>query len=448
MPKWNNPQLTEVADEVRKLEETAHGQLILRGDFLDPDLDFYSRATAGVRIASLEAPNNINLVLEGSALLWAVQPVKKTVIEWVPADSKEAQSALPLAREHWPHDIQLEQTRIEGGQKAAPLRSEARTRKELIDPVLEKVGWKNKNLKRDSTFLYDPERKAETFQADYVLFADHPRHPQATAAIIEVKRESFPPDYGLEQGKLYADVLAQNVRYVFATNGREFVQHDRTTGATSAPLPMAKFPRFDALRGLIHKVPESQWRVDKDAFALERFVQDKALDGNNGDMVESIAKLLLPKDDIRTRCFNALTESLMLVNSFGGSGWETTLAASGQSIRLSVGRLDVLTIFRNGLHVVVDERQLDGTQFYEIGKLAAVSHGGLAKTLDGALACDFRADYIETVMPMLLAAHRSLLELAIKSAKTKSGARPHQSAGVIDYLRTLTGRKVPHPVTS
>jgi type I restriction enzyme R subunit len=447
MPKWKNPQLIEVANEVRQLAEAAPGQLKLFGEFLDPDADLHYREVpiGGLRVRNIEPPL-LYLELEGSAIAWGVEPTKNTVLEWQPLDAKEAHAAQAVAPQNWPIDLQIAQERQR--QEMTTLRPEALTRRDLIDPILEKAGWHGNRIKREVSFFYDPDRKGEQFHADYILMVDHPRHSQSTAAIIEAKRESFPPDYGLEHGKMYADILAENVRYVFATNGHEFVEYDRTTGMTSPPEPLVKFPRFEALRSAIHKTPENLWRIDKEAFTLERFVNDNKLDGDNSVMVETIAKLLLPADSLRQRCFTVLADSLVAANAHGSGKWETTLIGTGQLIRLNVGKLEVMAIFRNGLHIVLDETKLSMAQLYEIGKMAVFSHHSAYKQVPDAIACDFRAEKIDQVLPLIWTAHLSLLEQAAATVKANTGYKRYHSAGVIDYLRKVTGRKIPHPIYS
>lgn len=453
MPKWKNPNLVQVANEVNKLQESMPGQLVLSGAFLDPDLGLgYSGIPGGgARVSGLEPlldPPLIYLELEGSDLLWGVQPGKDSVLEWIPEGAKTAQKVFPVPRSAWPEDIKRKQERIEQGSPIKSLLPEALTRRDLIDPILEKADWNGKRIKREVTFYFDPERKAERFRADYVLYVDHPRHSQSTAAIIEAKRESFPADYGMEQGKIYADILAENVRFVFATNGREFVQHDRTTGITGAPEPIENFPRFDTLRGLVHKIPENLWRIDKEAYTLERFVSNTKLDGNDAAMVEAIAKLLLPKDDLRLRCFTAFADSITYAHGLGTGKWETTLTGSGQLIRLNVGRLEVMAIFRDGVHIILDESKLTQAQFYEIGKYGLFSHSSVYKSVPNSIGCDFRAESVDKVLPMIREAHLSLLTLAANSVRENTGYKKYHSPGVIDFLRKLTNRKIPHPIYS
>lgn len=48
--------------------------------------------------------------------------------------------------------------------------------------------------------------------------------------------------------KAYADSRRLNVPFVFASNGRLFVEYDRFSGMTSAPRTLSDFPRPEELR--------------------------------------------------------------------------------------------------------------------------------------------------------------------------------------------------------
>ena len=74
-------------------------------------------------------------------------------------------------------------------------------------------------------------------------------HTQPIAlALIEAKKERLPPGHGLDQAKGYAKCKRLNVRFVFSSNGYQFVEYDHFTGQTSAPLSMDQFPTPQELR--------------------------------------------------------------------------------------------------------------------------------------------------------------------------------------------------------
>jgi len=132
--------------------------------------------------------------------------------------------------------------------------NESDTRAKLIDPALHARGWTEDLIRREETagaveiIGGKPHRRARG-RVDYTLrVAVAPGAQPVAVALIEAKAESRAPTHGLEQGKCYADARRMNVPFVFAGNGRLFVEYDRFTGRTGAPQPLALFPTPDELR--------------------------------------------------------------------------------------------------------------------------------------------------------------------------------------------------------
>jgi hypothetical protein len=450
MPVWKKPALTQLQDELTPLREREAGQLIYYGDYYDVDTEeLFHGPESGLIVADLAPasdPPVLLLPLDGSPILWPVAPFGAYKFEWLPQTA--ATQAARLPRDAWPVDLQQYQGPASLGEQPRRLPSKTEIRSQFIDPVLEKVGWRKTAIEREKTFYHDKEKKLKAFGADYVLYVDHPRRGRVTAAIIDATRDTFPAGYSLEHGKICADVAGQNVRFVFATNGREFVQYDRTTRTTGSPQPIKMFPRLDAIREMVRRIPESEWRIDKDDFAWHAEIRQEKLNGDDAQVVRRVAERLIPDSAERRASFDYFTESLLLANEHGPGKWETTLNPTGDFIRLNVGRLEVMSIFRNLLHVILDADKLTKEQFYAIGQYAVLSHIGVYKTVKTSIACDFRPEVLPQVKPLIEEAHRSLLDLASATAKPNAGFKPNQAAGVIDYLKTLTNRKVPHPIYS
>jgi type I restriction enzyme R subunit len=132
--------------------------------------------------------------------------------------------------------------------------SESDTRAKLIDPALHACGWTEDLIRREETagaiVIEDgkPRKKAKGW-VDYTLRVKvNPETQPVAVALIEAKAESLPPNYGLEQAKLYANCKRLNVPFVFSSNGYLFVEFDRSTGLTSSPIPMHEFPAPAVLR--------------------------------------------------------------------------------------------------------------------------------------------------------------------------------------------------------
>lgn len=131
---------------------------------------------------------------------------------------------------------------------------ESDTRAKLIDPAIHARGWTEELIRREETagaieVIDGRPRKRSRGKVDYLLrIRVNPGTQPVAVALIEAKAESFPPNHGLEQAKLYANCKRLNVPFVFATNGHQFVEFDHTTGITTAPAPLSTFPTPDDLR--------------------------------------------------------------------------------------------------------------------------------------------------------------------------------------------------------
>jgi type I restriction enzyme R subunit len=58
-------------------------------------------------------------------------------------------------------------------------------------------------------------------------------------ALLEAKKDTLPPGYGLDQVKAYLRASQHNVQFVFSSNGHLFVEFDRASGMTTAPRPVS-----------------------------------------------------------------------------------------------------------------------------------------------------------------------------------------------------------------
>lgn len=131
-------------------------------------------------------------------------------------------------------------------------RNEAQTRFQMIDPALFERGWERIDIHLEETAAaidivehrgQKLGRRRPVGRSDYVL-----RRPLSAGAeplplaIIEAKRESLPPEHGLQQGKGYRIGHLHAVPFVFSSNGHQFVEYDEETGQTSEARPMSEFP--------------------------------------------------------------------------------------------------------------------------------------------------------------------------------------------------------------
>jgi type I restriction enzyme R subunit len=104
--------------------------------------------------------------------------------------------------------------------------SEADTQAKLVNPRLYARGWTEDHIMREETtgaveMIAGKARRRTKGRTDLTLRVVVTAAMQPVAvAVIEVKRDTLPPDQGLDQGKAYARAKRLNVPFVFATNGR------------------------------------------------------------------------------------------------------------------------------------------------------------------------------------------------------------------------------------
>ena len=137
--------------------------------------------------------------------------------------------------------------------------NEADTRAKLITPAIHKRGWPEDLIRREETagtveIVSGKARRRSRGKIDYVLRVKVNVDTQPVAlALIEAKREGLPAGHGLDQAKGYAECKRLNVRFVFSSNGHQFVEFDCFSGLTSSPKPLTDFPTPADLRARYEK---------------------------------------------------------------------------------------------------------------------------------------------------------------------------------------------------
>ena len=140
--------------------------------------------------------------------------------------------------------------------------NEADTRAKLIDPALHRARWVEQvvdaerathgEIRREQSAVRIEIIEGKPFKrgrgrVDYLLHAYVGEYEQPlTLAFVEAKKEKLPPTHGLEQVKAYARRFA--VKFVYSTNGHQFVEYDVHTGLTTPPRPLVDFPSPEQLR--------------------------------------------------------------------------------------------------------------------------------------------------------------------------------------------------------
>lgn len=126
--------------------------------------------------------------------------------------------------------------------------SEEDIKAQYITPAIEKAGW---DIKKQVRFEYaftagriilrgNVTSRGKKKRADYLLFYK----PNIPLAIIEAKDNNHMPGAGLQQAIGYADTL--DIKYVYSSNGDEFVEQNLITGEVRNA-PLDAFPSPDEL---------------------------------------------------------------------------------------------------------------------------------------------------------------------------------------------------------
>ena len=146
--------------------------------------------------------------------------------------------------------------------------SEQEVRTRYITPAIQRAGWSPKQI-REEIFFTDGRivvrqqmtMRGQRKRADYVLYYKN----DLPIAIIEAKKDIHPVGFGMPQALAYGTAL--DIPFVYSSNGKGFVEHDRTvtTGTVERDLGLEAFPN-----------PAALW---------ERYRQWKALDAAAAEVV-------------------------------------------------------------------------------------------------------------------------------------------------------------------
>lgn len=138
-------------------------------------------------------------------------------------------------------------------------RNEDLTRKELIDPVLDELGWKANLIKREKTpggvDIIDGKPRKRQGRVDYLLCLPATGGNQPLpVAVIEAKAENKLPSLGIQQALDYQKRF--NVPFVFSSNGHLYATWGEDTRQIETGLNLTAFPtpkdlrrRWEAIKG-------------------------------------------------------------------------------------------------------------------------------------------------------------------------------------------------------
>lgn len=169
----------------------------------------------------------------------------------------------------------------------------------FITPALIKAGWDSHKQIREEVSFTDGRiivqgkiyTRGQRKRADYILY----HSPNKPIAIVEAKDMTKPVGDGMQQALAYAEIL--QVPFVFTSNGKSFVFHDKTNpdkpetelSLDAFPSPQELWAKFLAFNGLTEtqakEVVEQEYYLDESGMS-PRYYQQNAINRT----VEAIAK--------------------------------------------------------------------------------------------------------------------------------------------------------------
>ena len=174
--------------------------------------------------------------------------------------------------------------------------SEADTRAEIIDKQLQSSGWETANdirVQREYPIsigkIIGENKRSSKLSADYVLF-----YKNIKLAVIEAKKSSRSYTDGVAQAKQYAELL--NIRYTYATNGKDIYQIDMETGKegkidvypTPEELWNMTYKKDNKLFDLLSSIP-----MNTDGKFKPRFYQENAVNAVIKALTDGHKRILL-----------------------------------------------------------------------------------------------------------------------------------------------------------
>ncbi len=168
----------------------------------------------------------------------------------------------------------------------------------FVLPSLIRAGWNLQNQIREEVSFTDgriyvsgtKKQRGKRKRADFILYLK----PNIPLAIIEAKDDTHSVDAGIQQGINYSEIL--DIPFVFSTNGKEFLFHDKTTknnkekilSLENFPSPSSLWEKYKVYKQLdnnTEKYVATNYFIDSDSHS-PRYYQQIAINRT----IESISK--------------------------------------------------------------------------------------------------------------------------------------------------------------
>ena len=171
------------------------------------------------------------------------------------------------------------------------------------------------------------------------------------------------------------------------------------------------------------------------------------LDRTDPDETARILEYLFPEARIHSVCIATLADSITAAHAAAPNGWGVTLFNA--LIRLNVGKIEVISLHPDWIQVILDSRsfpeELRNRSNVELTFEHAPGHKGVLRSVPVSVACEFPANAIGELFPLLKQSHASLIRAAADTALNPA-ARVGYSPAVVEYLSAILGRHFEHPM--
>lgn len=279
-------------------------------------------------------------------------------------------------------------------------RNEADTRRELIDPALQRVGWS-----WDAEYTISPGRVNLTgdkryepslsLRADYLL-----RLAQMPLAVLEAKREDTPPVDGIQQAELCARRL--KLRYAIASNGRGYVLRDLET-QTDEALDAPPTPGDLLARSGRNRVPseweatfKAGWHLDLVSQKKVRGFQEAAIFSALYAFSQGQKKVLLRMATGTGKTFTVFQLAWKLLRGDALPRGHVLFLTDRNNLKEQAWR--AFSGFGADDRVLIDKARI-ARKDHLTGKVFFANYQNLAETLDGQKLYEhFPADFFDLVI--------------------------------------------------
>ncbi len=168
-------------------------------------------------------------------------------------------------------------------------------------------------------------------------------------------------------------------------------------------------------------------------------------DRNDTAVAQKTVERLIPSPTAQAACSHLFSQAIQRAHQIAPNGWGITLTS--RFIRLNVGRIEVLTMWANSIHIV-----LLGSHFpSELEKIPGVDLGRRGRTayrtVEGSRSALIPADAVSNLLTVLVNAHAPLVDAAAQTPRHSMIIVAH-SPGVLRYFESVLQSPLPNPAYS